>query len=405
MKSRRAPRLAQLVTLLGVPLFAAAAGTSALPDPLVASTGERITTAAQWESVRRPELLELFREHVYGRNPVERPENMRFEILSSGEAFAGRAIRQEVRITCPGPQGELSFVLTVYLPKQPGRPKGCFLLIVNRNRVIIAESHQKPRTFWPVDEIIARGYATAAFHNSDLAPDKAEDGFRSGAFGVFDPPRPAGAARPGDAWGTIAAWAWGASRALDYLVTEPRLQGVPLAVVGHSRGGKTALWCGAQDERVALAISNNSGTTGAAITRGNTVETVTQINTRFPHWFARNYHRYNDAENSLPVDQHMLLGLMAPRLVYVASASEDASADFRAEFRSCVEAAPVFQLFRREGVGSETLPATAAPRHEGAIGYHLRAGKHNLLPEDWGYYMDFTDRHWAARARSAEMSN
>lgn len=405
MKSRGAPLLALWVATLGVLPFAAAVETSALPDPLLAANGERISIAAQWESVRRPEVLELFRAHVYGRNPVERPENMRFEILTSGEAFEGRAVRQEVRITCPGPHGELSFVLTVYLPNQPERPKGCYLLIVNRNRVIIAKSHNKPRTFWPVDEIIARGYATAAFHNSDIAPDKKEDGFRSGVFGVFDPPRPAGAERPGDAWGTIAAWAWGASRALDYLVTEPRLQGVPLAVVGHSRGGKTALWCGAQDGRVALAISNNSGTTGAAITRGNTVETVTQINTRFPHWFARNYHRYNDAENALPMDQHMLLALMAPRLVYVASASGDVAADMRAEFRACVEAAPVYQLFQQEGVGSEVPPPTAAPLHEGAIGYHLREGKHNLLPEDWDYFMDFTDRHWASRAKPAEVSN
>jgi len=167
-----------------------------------------------------------------------------------------------------------------------------------------------------------------------------------------------------------------------------------LAVAGHSRGGKTALWCGAQDTRVALAISNNSGTTGAALTRGNTVETVAQINTRFPHWFARNYRQYNDAHDHLPVDQHQLLALLAPRRVYVTSASEDLYADIQAEFRACVAASPVFQLHQLGGIGAATMPAIAAPLHDGAIAYHRRAGQHDLVNEDWRYFMDYTDRHW-----------
>src|SRR5690606_18590422 len=159
------------------------------------------------------------------------------------------------------------------------------------------------------------------------------------------------AERPGDAWGTVAAWSWGASRALDALVADERLRGVPLVVVGHSRGGKAALWCGAQDERVALTISNNSGCTGAALACGTTGETVRVINEKFPHWFAQNYHGYADREHALPVDQHALIALMAPRLVYVASASEDANVDPRAEFRACVEAGPVFALHGLAGVG------------------------------------------------------
>lgn len=393
-KSRSAgSRLGLSAILVGATATSAANPPApTLPNPLVAANGTPITNVEQWETTRRPELLELFREHVYGRNPVERPADLRFEVLESGEVFAGRAIRQLVRISFSGPRGEMSFPLTVYLPTGTTPPRGCFVVIVNRNRAILNESHEQPRAFWPVDEIIARGYATAAFHNSDLAVDQPADGLQSGVFQVYDDltVKP----RPGDAWAVIAAWAWGASRALDYLLTVPALQDVPMAVIGHSRGGKTALWCGAQDTRFALAISNNSGTTGAAITRGNQAETVAQINTRFPHWFASNYHRFNDAEDTLPIDQHQLLALMAPRRVYVASASADIYADIAAEFRSCVEATPVFQLYDLPGVGAVESPVVGTVLHDGAIGYHQRAGKHDLTTEDWSLYLDYTDRHW-----------
>ncbi len=354
----------------------------------------RITTAGQWEKLRRPELLELFREHVYGRNPIERPDNLRFEVASTRDAFDGLAVCRQVNITLAGPRGELTFPLVVYLPKNQLQPRGCFLLIVNRSRKIITDAEQAPNGFWPVRDILARGYATAAFHNSDLAPDNEEDGFKSGVFKIYDAPRAAGELRPGDAWGTIAAWSWGASRAIDYLVTEPALRGVPLAVAGHSRGGKAALWCGAQDRRVALTISNNSGCTGAAPARITRGETIKDINKTFPYWFARNYHAYDDNASGLPVDQHELVALMAPRLVYVASASEDSWADPAAEFRSCVETGAVYQLYNLPGVGSKVQPAIAQPLHTGAIGYHLREGKHDLTPDDWGWYMDFADRHW-----------
>ncbi|MDR1280768.1 MAG: alpha/beta hydrolase [Opitutaceae bacterium] len=384
--------------IASLPAMSDSASPVALPDPLVAGNGVRITSPEQWETLRRPELLGLFQEHVYGKNPVERPDGLRFEVTSSVDAFGGLATCRQVRITCAGPRprGELSFPLTVYLPKAPDRPRGCFLLIVNRSRDIITESSENPWRFWPVREIVARGYATAAFHNSDIAPDDKADGFRSGVFEVYDAPRVEadGESRPGDAWGAIAAWAWGTSRAIDFLVTEPSLRGVPIAVAGHSRGGKVALWCGAQDRRVALTISNNSGCTGAAPARITRGEIVGDINGQFPHWFARNYHDYGADVSRLPVDQHELLALLAPRLVYVASASEDAWADPDAEFRACVEAGVVYDLYKLPGVGAAIRPGIAQPLHTGAIGYHLRAGKHDLTAEDWGYFMDFTDRRW-----------
>lgn len=383
------PSLALIALMVAVRMPAAE-----LPDPLIAANGARIRTSAEWEQVRRPELLELFREHVYGRAPMARPDTLRFETLEKEKpAFDGAALQKRVRIAYSGPGGEGGFPLTCFYPTR-GPIKGCFILIVNRSRKIIDEAEQNPAEFWPVRDLIARGYATVAFHNSDVAPDKKEDGFKSGVFGVFGP---AGAERPGDAWATIAAWSWGASRAIDFLETEPRLKGVPLAVAGHSRGGKVALWCGAQDTRVALAVSNDSGSTGAALARTTRGETVKKINATFPHWFAINYHGYDERVAELPVDQHELLALMAPRLVYVASASEDANADPRAEFQSCVEAGPVYALYESKGVGAADFPAVGTERHEGVIGYHLRKGIHDLTRYDWSRFMDYADAHLPRR--------
>lgn len=379
-----------------------------IPDPLIANNGDKITSADHWERVRMPELIELFRKHVYGRSPDIRNADIRFEILSAHEAFDGMAVCKQVRISCTGPFGTLSFSLTLYIPKKQEAPRGCFLLIVNRDREIITRVEENQQQFWPVREIVGRGYAAAAFHNSDIAPDDKKDNFKSGVFAIFEtPPTKPGdvtGARPPDAWGTIAAWSWGASRAIDYLVNDPALRNVPIAVVGHSRGGKAALWCGAQDARVALTISNDSGCTGAALSRTKRGESVAKINASFPHWFARNYRAYGTDVSRLPVDQHELLALVAPRLVYVASASDDAWADPAAEYRACVEATPVYQLYGLAGTGSTEQPGIAQPLHNGAIGYHLRKGKHDLTSEDWRYYMDYADRHLNATAATAKQA-
>jgi hypothetical protein len=360
-----------------------------LPDPLTGTDGRQVETVETWEAHRRPELLELFREHVYGREAVGRPASLRVLRGGTRTALGGEAECEEVHVAYSSDTGEGGIGVTVYYPAKV-KPKGCVILIVNRSRKIIDAAETNPAEFWPVREIVARGYATAAFHNRDVAPDRATDDFKSGVFGLFDPQ---GSARGGDAWGAIAAWSWGASRVIDALEDEPRLSGVPWVVAGHSRGGKAALWCGAQDRRVALTISNDSGCTGAALARTTRGETVKVINEKFPHWFARNYHAYGNQVGELPVDQHALIALMAPRLVYVASASEDDNADPQAEFRACVEAAPVFALYGKAGVGAADFPAVGEPRHSGSIGYHVRAGGHDLLKEDWLHSLDFADRH------------
>jgi len=366
------------------------AGDLQLPDPLINAEGARVT-AEQWKASHRERTLELFRTQIYGRNPVERPGDLSFKVVKTDpKAMDGMATLKLVEIHYGGPNGEGMFKLSLFVPNKMAKPAPAFLLICNRGYENIDPIRGTKSPFWPVESVIARGYAIAAFHNSELDPDK-HDGFHDGVHGLFDPKDQP---RKPDAWGTIAAWAWGASRVMDYFETDPDIDARHVAVLGHSRGGKTALWCGAQDERFALTISNNSGCSGAAISRRRHGETVQRINTRFPHWFCDNYKAFNDREDELPVDQHQLIALMAPRLVYVASASGDDWADPEGEFLACVHAGSVYELLGCKGVGATEMPAPGAPLHEGRIGYHLREGKHDLVESDWQHYMDFADRHW-----------
>jgi hypothetical protein len=388
--------ICSFISSLAMSLACVAAETGAtkplnlpLPDPLLAPNGTRITTAEKWRNEQRSRLLELFRSEVYGRAPVGRPDKLTFEVREeTASTFGGKARGKLVRIVYVGPGGAGHIDATIYYPNAAA-PTGCFLLIVNRGRELIDDAESKPSEFWPVETIIDRGYATVAFHYSDTADDHVADNFQHGVFPVFGP-----VPRKPDSWGAIAAWAWGASRIIDYLETDASVAGKPVAVIGHSRGAKAALWCGAQDTRVALTISNESGQSGAALTRRKVGETVEIISRVFPHWFAPNYRRFANHEADLPVDQHMLLALVAPRLLYVGSARQDTWSDPTSEFAACVEAGPVYQLFGLRGVGDPKMPADNAPRQDGAIGYHVRDGAHNLLRKDWNFYMDYADRHW-----------
>lgn len=359
-----------------------------LPEVLRLQAGSLVTTADQWKQTRRKELLELFRTHVYGRVPKTAYEQSFHVVHEDAQALDGAATMRQVDIRIARGAKSLTIRVNLFFPNRAAGPVPAFVLICNRGVENIDPTREKKSEFWPVEEGIARGYAMAAFHNADVDPDKHDD-FKNGIHGILDD-----GPRPADAWGTIAAWAWGASRVLDYLQTVPQIDAGRVAVIGHSRGGKTALWAGAEDERFALAVSNDSGCGGAALSRRRFEgrEQVARIVSAFPHWFCANFKAYANREDALPIDQHELIALIAPRAVAVGSASQDRWADPRGEFLSVVHAAPAYALFGKRALGTTEMPAIGAAVNGDQAHYHLRPGKHNLTLVDWQAYWDFADR-------------
>ncbi len=356
-----------------------------LPDPLLTSNGKRVSTGRMWRDTRRPEILELFRENVYGRVP-DTPYELDFKVVNvDNKAMNGEAALKEIDITATSDGKSLTVRLTLFVPNKAPKPVPSFLLINNRAVSNTDPTRESRSEFWPAEEVIARGYGIAAFSNADVDPDNF-DNFQNGIHGILDRGE-----RGGDSWGTLAAWAWGASRCMDYFVTDPDIDAGKVAVVGHSRGGKTALWAGAEDERFAMVVANESGCGGAALARRRFGETIERINASFPHWFALNYRKYANNEDAMPVDMHMLMTLIAPRALYVASASDDLWADPKGSYLSLYNAGPVYRLLKTPSDLPEKMPPQDEQVISGKIAYHVRSGTHNMLLKDWYWFMDFAD--------------
>jgi hypothetical protein len=388
-------------------------GSYTLPDPLRFANGAPVRDATDWRTKRRAEILRLFEREVYGKTP-DRKIKLRSEVLEqSASALGGAATRRQVRLWFGGAADSPFVDLLIYLPNNAQRPVPVFLGLnfagnhtVNsdpairvtkswvretaNNHVASAKDRGSSAGRWEVEKVIARGYGTVTAYYGDIDPDF-DDGFKNGVHPLFYSD---GKTKPApDEWGTIGAWAWGLSRAMDYIETDRDIDARRVALHGHSRIGKAALWAGAQDERFAIVISNNSGEGGAALARRDFGETTARINTSFPHWFAGNFKKYNGKPHEIPVDQHMLLSLIAPRPLYVNSASEDAWADPRGEFLGAVGADPVYRLLGTEGLPGKEMPGIEQPLM-GRIGYHIRNGKHDVTIYDWTQWMNFADRVW-----------
>lgn len=382
-----------------------------LPNVLSDADGKGIAQIGDWER-RKEEILDIFIKEVYGKSPEWDGKVTVTEVSSDKMAFGGKAIQKEMKLTLQRKGKSLDLYVIIFLPRQQV-PAPVFLglnfygnhtlsddeaILVtqswirnnaelgNENNRATAVSRGKRIANWPVKELIAKGYGLASLYYGDIDPDF-DDGFHNGVHGLFDE------RRDESSWGSVAAWAWGLSRVMDYLVTLPEVDGEKVAVLGHSRLGKAALWAGAVDERFSMIISNNSGCGGAALSRRQFGETVGRINTSFPHWFAERFTRYNEREDELPVDQHQLIALLAPRPVYIASGQDDQWADPHGEFLGGAEASPVYELYHKNGLSPAEFPPINQPVMR-QIGYHIRSGGHGLLGYDWQQYLKFADMHW-----------
>ena len=374
-----------------------------LPEILLNLDGSAVKEPSEWPS-RRTEILELFRSQVYGRAPGP-PKDIWFEEVNQDAAvLEGTATRKDIRIHLGTDEDHPILDLLLYLPNERHGPVPVFFglnfagnhTVHNDEGIPLARfagikrergrGSQKHR--WAIERILKCGYGIATIHCSDIDPDF-DDGFTNGVHALEN------TQRGPDSWATIGAWAWGLSRGMDYFQTDDDVDHTKVAILGHSRLGKTALWAGARDSRFAMVISNNSGCGGAALSARRYGETIAFINNAMPHWFCENYKQYNDNEAACPVDQHMLIALMAPRPVYVASAVKDRWADPKGEFLSAKHANSVYLLLGKDGMDGTHMPPLDTPI-TGTIGYHIRSGGHDVTDYDWERYLDFAEKHFQA---------
>ncbi|HUH47729.1 MAG TPA: hypothetical protein VLZ54_11290 [Arenibacter sp.] len=383
-----------------------------LPDPLTTFGGKSIHTAQDWTDIRRPELLRFFTDQVYGEVPKEIAIASSTVLEQDNNALEGKALRQQIELVFKDGHQSLNITLLLYLPKNSSNAP-IFLgynfygnhTVTNDPAVLIASAWARNNTDlgisnnkltaasrgaytgrWPLEKIIGAGYGLATLYYGEVDPDKND--FSDGPHALTYSP---GQTAPKDnEWGSIAAWAWGMRKVLDFLEKNKGTTNSKVIAFGHSRLGKAALWAGANDTRFAGVVSNNSGCGGAALSKREFGETIAAINRNFPHWFCNNFKKYDHNEEALEVDQHQLLALIAPRPLYVASAVEDRWADPKGEFLSAYHTGPVYELFGKTAIASQEMPKNNTPIHN-TVAYHIRTGKHDVTDYDWEQYLKWAN--------------
>jgi hypothetical protein len=392
-----------------------------LPDPLIMFNGEKVTTREQWVEKRRPELKELFQYYMYGYAPPA-PDKVNSAVeRTDPKAFDGKATLKEITISFGPPDTPKIHLLLVVSNARKG-PAPVFVgMNFHGNHALIADPAVRLPTVWVPDKAagakdnratdagrgaeidvwaleqsIDRGYAVAVFYCGDVDPDRAD--VREGIQPHLRKPGALGDAPGPHDWGTIAAWAWGISRAVDYLCTDKDLDKTKIAVVGHSRLGKTALLAGAFDERIALVIPLQAGCGGTAPsrTKSTDAETVKRINTSFPHWFDGAFKEFNDQVDKLPFDQNCLAALVAPRPLLYANAVEDKWANPDGQFEMLQSADSVYRLLKAGGLEAKQMPEVGQ-LSDGTLGYYIRPGKHSMTKGDWKVFLDYADKHFGTK--------
>lgn len=379
-----------------------------LPDPLIAEDGTVIDSPERWKNMRRPEILKQFETEMFGKYPEADLSKIKFEEIATNESFLnGKATMKIERVYFNAPEAEPKMDLMVVIPNKINAPVPAFLMPNFQGNHTTSSDSSIPvatengtrnrdktpdevrgiaKSRWPYDKIVDAGYAVVTVYYEEIDPDF-DDGFKNGVHPLFTSVDQT----QGDYPATISAWAWGLSRAMDCIETLPEIDSKKVVLLGHSRLGKTSLWCGANDERFAGVVSNDSGCGGSALSRREFGETVKRINNVFPHWFCANFHKYGDRVNELPFDQHELIALIAPRPIYIASAQDDEWADPKGEFLSALYADPVYRLLGTDGIGDVTKQPDVNTPVGATIRYHMRTGKHDVTDYDWEQFIKFAD--------------
>jgi hypothetical protein len=383
-----------------------------ISNPLLMNNGKLVKSKKKWFKKRRSELLDFFTSEVYGQAP-EIPTNMVFKITDIDSlALNGKATRKQISVLFEGTAAGQKMSILMYTPNAIKKQVPLFLALNFHGNQAIADDKnieittdwvnnktagvldnkatEKSRGIasekWPLEIILKNGYGVATIYAGDIAPDNKE-GYKTGIQTLF----PELANRP-DNLSTMGAWAWGLSRAMDYLETDKNIDTKKVIVLGTSRLGKAALWAGATDPRFAMVISNESGAGGAKLYHHAYKEDIAQICRVFPHWFSTNFQNYKNQDANLPFDQHLMMALIAPRPLLIASAKEAYVCDPYGEFLGALAVSPVYQFLGKDPLPLKTFPKENEPAF-GTLGYYMRSGKHDIILYDWQQFIDFANLH------------